>query len=251
MSGFGVGEQRWIEGLDKLRNVIRQEVIGRQLADHVSPGMSVLDVGCGQGTQALRLASHGCHVTGVDPSPELLYCFASGASAAGLDAELIEGRIEDLDELLPQRRFDVVCAHGLLLYVPDRRSAIAALASRLAPQGRLSITFRNGHALALRPGLRRDWVGALASFERRDYVNEIGVAATADRLEHVEQDLAAEGMRVVSWYGVRIFNDAIPADTVVPDDGELALLLDAEDLAGRHDPYRWMGSQLHVVAAAR
>ena len=70
------GEQVWIERLGNLRNVIRQEVIGRQIDEHVEAGMSVLDVGCGQGTQGLRLAGQGCVVTGVDPSSDLLGRFA-------------------------------------------------------------------------------------------------------------------------------------------------------------------------------
>ena len=68
MSGFAPGTGRWIERLGNLRNVIRQEVIARQLAGFVQPGMTVLDVGCGQGTQTVELASKGCVVTGVEPA---------------------------------------------------------------------------------------------------------------------------------------------------------------------------------------
>ncbi|MGZ4682218.1 MAG: class I SAM-dependent methyltransferase, partial [Acidimicrobiales bacterium] len=89
MGSFETGQQLWIERLGNLRNTIRQELITRQLAHHVRPGMSVLDVGCGQGTQALRLAERGCRVTGVDVSPELLARFAGDADRAGLSVELI------------------------------------------------------------------------------------------------------------------------------------------------------------------
>jgi S-adenosylmethionine-dependent methyltransferase len=248
VSLFSAGEAKWIERLDNLRNVVRQEVISRQLAPYVDPGVSVLDVGCGQGTQALRLASLGCSVTGVDPSRDLLDRFAAAATAAGIGVELIEGGIDALDHLLGDRRFDVVCAHGLLMYLDDRATAIASLASRLRPRGRLSLTFRNGHALAMRPGLRRDWVGAIESFDADAYVNELGVPATADRLEAVGRDLAAVGLRIVEWFGVRVFNDGVAAETTIPRDEDLALLFEAEDRAGRRDPYRWLGSQLHVIA---
>lgn len=51
------------------------------------------------------------------------------------------------------------------------------------------------------------------------------------------------------WYGVRVFNDVVAADTPVPTDEDLDALIRVEEIAGRTDPYRWFGSQLHVVAA--
>lgn len=47
-------EAQWLKRLDSLRNVIRQELIARQLAPYLKTGMTLLDVGCGQGTQAIR-----------------------------------------------------------------------------------------------------------------------------------------------------------------------------------------------------
>ena len=248
MNGFDTVEGRWIDQLGTLRNVIRQEIIGRQLADLVRPGMHVLDVGCGQGTQVMGLASAGCHVTGIDPSEALLRLLAERASALGVEIEIIRGRVEDLDELVPGRRFDLVCSHGLLMYLEDRDVALSALAARTRPGGKLSVTFRNGHALAMRPGLRGDWKGATAAFESSLYINELGTPAAADRLEDIECCLASVGLGIVRWYGVRVFNDAIPADTGVPGEEVLSSLLDAEELAGRTDPYRWVASQIHVIA---
>jgi hypothetical protein len=53
---------------------------------------------------------------------------------------------------------------------------------------------------------------------------------------------------MVTWYGVRVFNDAVSTDVDPPDDEVLALLLDAEERAGATEPYKWMASQLHVIA---
>ena len=251
MTSFAAGEDVWIRRLGNLRNTIRQEMVHRQVAAHVSDGMTVLDVGCGQGTQAIRLGRLGCDVTGIEPSADLRALCAESALAEGVAIELIAGSIERLDDLIGDRRFDLVCSHGLLMYLPDRTGAISTLARRVLPDGLLSLTVRNTHALAMRPGLRRQWSAALAALETRRYVNELGVEARADRLEDVVGDLDAVGMELAGWFGVRIFNDAVPVDMDVPVDEDLDALLDAEDRAGRIDPYRWMASQLHILARSR
>ena len=249
---FRGGQEQWIRRLGNLRNLVRQEMIRRQLADHVVAGMSALDVGCGQGTQALALVASGCAVTGVEPSPELRQLCSQTMEERGLTLELIDGSINELGDAVNSRSFDLVCAHGLMMYMEDRRRAIADLADRVGEGGLLSVTFRNGHALAVRPALRRDWSGAMAAFDRGDqYTNEIGVSARADRLDAVADDLRSNGFDIIDWYGVRVFNDGVAADFGVPADEDIEQLLDAEDRAGRQDPYRWFGSQIHVIAGRR
>ncbi len=81
--GFTDAEAQWTARLGNLRNVVRQHVIAEQLAVHLGDVRSVLDVGCGQGTQAIRLAMRGLTVTGIDPSVNLLARARSAAEEAG------------------------------------------------------------------------------------------------------------------------------------------------------------------------
>jgi SAM-dependent methyltransferase len=245
---FKPGEQPWIDRLGSLRNVVRQEVIARQIAPLAGPGSAVLDVGCGQGTQALRLASLGCKVTGVDPSSDLLDLFAETAAAAGVDVEVTQGRIEDLDILFAGRTFDLVCCHGLMMYLDDWEHAVGTLAKRLRTSGKLSVTFRNGHALAMRPGLRGDWAAAVSAFHSKAYVNELGLPAQANRADEIAAALTSVGLHPVAFYGVRVLTDPLPVDAPLPDSDSLVLLLDAEEQAGKTEPYKWIASQLHVIA---
>ena len=68
-TAFTVGEQKWQARLGKLRDVVRQELVARQLERELpAPPVRIVDCGCGQGTQALRLARRGYDVTGVDAS---------------------------------------------------------------------------------------------------------------------------------------------------------------------------------------
>jgi S-adenosylmethionine-dependent methyltransferase len=248
MDRFAAGEATWVERLGNLRNAVRQELIGRQLDGHVRECVTVLDVGCGQGTQAIRLARRGCPVVGVDPSKDLLQRFASDARTAALDVDLRRGRIGDLDALFGDRRFDVVCAHGLLMYLDDPGVALKQLAARLAAGGILSVTFRNAAALAFRPGMRRQWQAAVDAFDAVGYVNELGVEARAERVEDVVEQLRRQGLTVDAWYGVRVFTDPAAGDERMVDGEDFEELIRAEQLACSRDPYRQLASQIHLIA---
>jgi S-adenosylmethionine-dependent methyltransferase len=83
-TAFTAGEKNWQARLGKLRDVVRQELVTRQLACELPPPpVRSIDLGCGQGTQALRLARRGYEVTGVDASADLLARFARDLAAAG------------------------------------------------------------------------------------------------------------------------------------------------------------------------
>jgi S-adenosylmethionine-dependent methyltransferase len=250
MGSFEEVETDWAARLGTLRNVVRQHVIGSQLAEHLSGIGTVLDVGCGQGTQALRLAVNGFVVTGVDPSTELLAVMQQDSTALGCAMEALIGEVADLDELLRDRQFDLVCAHGLLMYLPDPRSALATLAARTKTGGLLSVTFRNRDALAYRPGVRGQWREARSAFDKSTYVNELGAHASAHRLSEVLDWCNEVGLELQQWYGVRVLSDGLPADAL-PDQATLDDCLVTEVEAGRRDPYRWFGSQIHVLARRR
>lgn len=248
MDRFTAGAPTWVQRLGSLRNAVRQELIGRQLQAHVPAGASVVDVGCGQGTQAMRMARRGCSVVGVDPSTDLLRRCEADTRAEGLTIDLRVGGVENLDAVLGDRRFEVVCAHGLLMYLDDPAAALATLAGRVEPGGVLSVTFRNGAALAFRPGMRRQWQASIDAFDAHTYTNELGVQARADRLDDVCAVLAAQGLATDAWYGVRVFTDPAAADEPATAGEDFERLIRAEQLAGSRDPYRQLASQIHLIA---
>ncbi|OMI37771.1 methyltransferase [Streptomyces sparsogenes DSM 40356] len=210
--------------------------------------LRVLDVGLGQGTQALRLARAGHEVTGLESDPAMLDAVREALSAepAGIRerVRLIEGDGRDTGAHFLPGAFDVVLCHGVLMYVPEPDPMLAALARVLAPGGLLSLLVRNADALALRPGLQGDWDGALAAFDSPAYTNRIGLSVRADRREELTTTLTAIGAPLHTWYGVRVFTDLAPDDSGVPDDWDR--LLEAEDRAGRTDPYRAVAALLHL-----
>lgn len=207
----------------------------------VGQRLRVLDVGMGQGTQALRLARAGHKVTGVEQDPKMLV--AAREALAG-EPEGIRGRVRLVESdgrdtgvhFLPGS-FDVVLCHGVLMHTEDPDALLAGLARMLAPGGLLSLLVRNGDALAMRPGLAGDWATALASFHTTADVR-------TDRLDALPSALAGIGAPLHAWYGVRIFTDLATDDAPLPEDVDA--LLAAEEQAGRTDPYRGVAALLHL-----
>jgi S-adenosylmethionine-dependent methyltransferase len=225
--------------------------------------LRVLDVGMGQGTQALRLARAGHQVTGLERDRTMI-SVARGTLAAepeGIRARvrIVEGDGRDTGVHFLPGSFDVVLCHGVLMYVEEPDPLLAGLARMLAPGGLLSLLVRNGDALALRPGLSGDWATALASFDTTAHLphprtdsnggtpTRLGPDVRADRLADLTATLAGIGAPLHAWYGVRVFTDTAADGAEPPADNEtLETLLAVEERAGRTDPYRAVAALLHL-----
>ena len=250
-TSFAGHEGRWQARLGKLRDVVRQELVARQLAAELAPPpAAIIDLGCGQGTQAIALARRGYEVTGVDASAELLARFERDLAAepAGVRARVRVERdlIQNWAERSGVHAAGAVLCHGVLMYAADPGPLLRAVAGLTAPGGMVSLLVRNGDGLALRPGLLGDWAACAQAFDSASYANRIGITARADRLGDLTARLAGHGLNVTAWYGVRVFTDTVPDDAEPPADPEAVLA--CEERAGRTDPYRQVAALLHVIA---
>jgi SAM-dependent methyltransferase len=237
-----------------LRQVVRQELVARQVAAHLPdvPARRVLDVGCGQGTQVVALARHGHLVTGLDASQTLLAdldrSLSAEPAAVRERVRVVHADIGEMVELFGPGCFDVVLCHGVLMYFADPQPVLHAIGQVVAPGGTVCLLVRNADGLALRPALLGDWATARNAFDAPAYLNRIGVQARADRLSELTASLQAEGLTVQAWYGVRVFTDIAPNEAPVPAPDQLDLILECEELAGRTDPYRGVAALTHVIA---
>ncbi|MET7882907.1 class I SAM-dependent methyltransferase [Streptomyces avermitilis] len=214
----------------------------------VGQRLRVLDVGMGQGTQALRLARAGHQVTGVEQDATMIAVAREtlAAEPEGIRSRmrLVQSDGRDTGVHFLPGSFDVVLCHGVLMYVEDPDALLAGLARMLAPGGLLSLLVRNADALAMRPGLAGDWASTLTSFDTTAYTNRLGLDVRADRLDALTSTLAGIGAPLHAWYGVRVFTDRAADGAEIPADVET--LLAAEERAGRTDPYRQVAALLHL-----
>ncbi len=117
------------------------ELTDRMIAAEVlREGQSVLDVGCGTGTQACRLAERfGVRVLGITTSEVGVRSARERAAAVGV-SDLVSFRIADgMDNGLPDESFDRVWVLESSHLMRDRSAVVAECARVLRPGGRFAL----------------------------------------------------------------------------------------------------------------
>lgn len=137
---------------------IRQEAFGEDIGQNswltaqeqdmflgwleLSKGKTLLDVGCGSGGPALRMAANtGCSVVGIDVHEQAISTAKLLASERHLE-ERAEFCVVNATEQLPfpDSHFDAIICIDAINHLPDRPLVIAEWARLLKPGGRLLFT---------------------------------------------------------------------------------------------------------------
>lgn len=93
----------YADRLSDERSDAETDLIWRLL--RLRPGWDVLDLACGHGRIANRLAARGCRVTGLDATPLFLERARRDAEKRGVTVDYVDG---DMRELPWTGRFDAV-----------------------------------------------------------------------------------------------------------------------------------------------
>lgn len=109
------------------------------LVGGLAPGRAV-DLGCGEGADAIWLARQGWRVTGVDISPTAVGRARAAATEAGLSADDVDFVAHDLSTWEPEGEVDLVTASFLHSREELPRTAILRrAAARVVPGGHVAI----------------------------------------------------------------------------------------------------------------
>jgi SAM-dependent methyltransferase len=130
------------QGSDRVWSGRPNPLLVREVSD-LDPG-TALDLGCGEGADAVWLASRGWRVTGVDISRTALERAAGHAADAGV-GDRVGWERHELGVTFPEGSFDLVNAQYLQSPVPlDEIEVLRRAAAAVAPGGTLLIVLHAG-----------------------------------------------------------------------------------------------------------
>ncbi|HEY3183285.1 MAG TPA: class I SAM-dependent methyltransferase [Gaiellaceae bacterium] len=176
------------------------EDVGFYVAEAVRAGGPVVELGVGTGRIAVPTALAGVRVIGVDSSAGMLEVAREFAAAAGVEVDL---RLGDMRDPPVEGEFSLVTIpFRSLLHMQtdeDRRAALRAVRTRLAPGGRLvfdvftpaadDIADTHGRWLEREPGI----------WERADWDEQTRTLVLRLRSADAESEMSLAWLSVAEW----------------------------------------------------
>src|SRR5947208_15775119 len=162
---FRTGAAKYAAYLETPEGQLRLDLAFANLQDFLpqaTRSLHALDLGCGTGAIAVRLARLGLHVTLLDTSLPMLDFAKRAAREAGVTERIALKHADaaELANLFHGESFDVILCHNILEYVDDPRAVlrIPARAFR-GPSRIITVSVRN---LAAEPSKATIQEGVLA-----------------------------------------------------------------------------------------
>lgn len=181
----------------------------------VQPSPCALDLGCGTGATAVRLARLGFRVTLLDSSPAMLEIADRKVKAAGVADKVVlqEADATRATSLFPSASFDVILCHNLLEYVDDPLAVLCGAARLLRDSSAiLSVLVRNRAGEVFKAAIQAGDLTAAennltAEWGRESLYGGRVRLFTSDGLQAMMQ---AASLAVIAERGVRILADYLP-----------------------------------------
>ncbi|MFE6648494.1 methyltransferase domain-containing protein [Nocardioides sp. NPDC057772] len=228
----------------RIRYTVVEEVLRRQCAE-LGERLKILDVGGGDGMDALPLALAGHDVTILDPSESWLTEAKRRAADAGASLTTLVGGVEDL----PEGEWDLVLCHFVLHYRPADAGDVRRLAAVVRPGGRLSVMVPNPASMVLRQLVTAGPEAALTEL-RADTKRAVAFDHDVRKvpMADLEAELAGCGLRVTGRFGTRVANDLLTDDAAKHDPAYFDRLLELERALCDQEPFVRIAGMYQLVA---
>ena len=213
--------------------------------------LRALDVGCGTGALALRLARLGVRVTLLDLSEPMLDCAKRAARDAGVTEKMTfqHGDASELADLFEAGSFDVVLGHNILEYVEDPCALVRSMARVLRdPSSISSLLVRNQAGEVLKAAIK-DGQLAVAEYSLTAEWGRESLYSGKVRLfaaKSLRAMLAGASLEVTAERGVRVLSDYLPAS--VSRDDEYQRIFELERALGKRAEFAPVARYTHSIA---
>ena len=164
------------------------------LIPELTPGRSLLDIGCGPGTITAEFAQRLApgQVLGIDVSEDIIAQASAATADLGLDN--LGFRVDDCYHLdVEDRSFDIVHAHQVLQHLSDPVAALVEMKRVVKPDGVVAVRDADYHGMFWAPALPEldRWMEVYQAVARHN-------AAEPDAARHLVRWANEAGFRSVS-----------------------------------------------------
>lgn len=251
---FRTGAAQYAAYLETPEGRLRLDLAFANLQDFLpqaTRSLHALDLGCGTGALAVRLARLGFHVTMLDASPPMLDFAERAAREAGVAERIAvkHGDAVQLATLFDAGSFDLILCHNLLEYVDDPGAVLLGAAHALRdPSGILSVLVRTQAGEVLKAAIQ---AGDLAATERNltaEWGQEslYGGKVRLFAAENLPAMLVAASFAVIAERGVRVVSDYLPPR--VPRASEYERIFELERKLGTRPEFAAVARYSHCLA---
>ncbi|MEM7332583.1 MAG: methyltransferase domain-containing protein [Chloroflexota bacterium] len=214
--------------------------------------LSILDLGGGNGYDAIPLAKLGHHLTIIDFSEEMLKNGAAYAEAHGVSDQLtfIQSEAESFSDKIAGQTFDMVLCHNLLQYLSNPLKSLKQIHDHLTHNGLFSLIIMNPHSETYSQALRNlDFATAFENIGKKTHQT---VTFKVNINLYDESELRAmlktTGFTFQKLYGVRAVCDYIADNDIKHNADEYQKLEALEMLLRDKHPYTLISRFYHFIS---
>jgi S-adenosylmethionine-dependent methyltransferase len=251
---FQTGAAKYAAYLDTPDGRLRLDLAFANLQEFLpqaTRSLLALDLGCGTGAIAVRLARLGLHVTLLDGSVPMLDFAMRAAEEAGVTQRvaLKHGDAAEFETLFPARSFDVILCHNILEYVHDPCAMLRSVAHGLRDRSSvISILVRNQAGEVLKAAIQSGDLTAAEHNLTAEWEHEslYGGKVRLFTAESLQAMMLESSLAVTAVRGVRVLSDYLPAR--VSRNDEYERILELERKLGRRPEFSAVARYTHCLA---
>jgi S-adenosylmethionine-dependent methyltransferase len=216
---FQNGANEYAAYLETPEGRLRSDLAFANLQDFLppqaKPSLCALDLGCGTGATAFRLARLGMRVTLLDSSPAMLDIAKRAAREAGVADKVVlqHGDATQLANLFSARSFDLIVCHNILEYLDAPIAVLHGAARALRDSSAiLSVLVRKRAGEVFKAAIQAGDLAAAENNLTADCAREslYGGEVRLFTSDSLQAMLKAAALAAIAERGVRIIADYLP-----------------------------------------